>query len=41
MNSYLSVEDLNTMNCALEGSNLVGIMKRKFNLEPNIDCDCH
>jgi len=41
MNSYPSAEDLNTKDCALEGSELFVSTKRKLNLPPGADCDSY
>lgn len=41
MKSYPGAEDVNTRDCALEGSKLFGSTKRKFNLPPGADCDSH
>ena len=41
MKSYPWAEDINTRNCALEGSELFGSTKRKLNLPPDVDCDSH
>jgi hypothetical protein len=41
MKSYPWAEDVNTKDCALEGSELFGSTKRKFNLPPGADCGFH
>ena len=41
MKSYLGVEDLNTRHCALEGFELFGSTKRKFNVPLGADCDSY
>ena len=42
MKSYPGIiEDLNTRECALEGSKLFGSTKRKFDLPLGADCDSH
>ena len=41
MKSYPGAEDVNTRDCALEGSELFGSTKRKLNLPPGADCDSH
>jgi hypothetical protein len=41
MKSYPGVEDLNTRDCALEGSELFGSTKRKLDMPPDADCDSH
>lgn len=41
MKSYPGVEDLNTRHCALEGFELFGSTKRKFNVTPGADCDLY
>jgi hypothetical protein len=41
MKSYPGLEDLNTRDCALEGSELFGTTKRKFDLPPGVNCDSH
>ena len=41
MKSCPRVEDVNIKDCALEGSELFGSTKRKFNLPPGTDCDSH
>ena len=41
MKSYLGLEDLYTRDCALEGFELFGSTKRKFDLPPGVDCDSH
>ena len=38
---YPKAEDVNTRDCALEGSELFGFTKRKFNLPLTADCDAH
>ena len=37
--SYLKVEDINTKNCPLEGSELFGSTKRKLDLPPGSNYD--
>jgi hypothetical protein len=34
-------EDVNTRDCAVEGSKLFGSTKPKLNLPPGVDCDSH
>jgi hypothetical protein len=41
MKSYPGAEDVNTRDCALEGSEFFGSTKRKLNLPPGVDCDSH
>ena len=41
MKSYPGAEDLNTRNCALEGSEFFGSTKRRLNLTLGADCDSH
>ena len=41
MKAYQGVEDVNTKDCALEGSELFGSTKRKLNLPPCVDYDSH
>ena len=41
MKSYLGAKYLHTKDCALEGSELFGSTKRKFDLPPGADCDPH
>ena len=41
MKSYPGLEDLNTRDCALEGSELFRSTKQKFDLLPGVDCDSH
>ena len=41
LKSYPRAEDVNTKDCALEGSELFGSTKRKLNLPPGSDCDSH
>ena len=41
MKSYPGLEDLNTRDCALEGSELFGSTKRKLDMPPGVDCDSH
>ena len=41
MKSYPGLEDLNTRDCALEGSELFGSTKQKLDQPPGVDCDSH
>ena len=41
MKSFPGAEDVNTRDCALEGSELFGSTKRKLNIPPGADCDSH
>jgi hypothetical protein len=41
MKSYPRAEDVNSKDCALEGSELLGSTKRKLNLPPDADCNSH
>ena len=41
MKSYPGLEDLNTMDCTLEGSELFRTTKRKLDLSPGMDCNSH
>jgi hypothetical protein len=41
MKSYPGLEDLNTRDCALEGSELFGTTKRKLDLPLGVKCDSH
>ena len=41
MKSYPGAEDINTRDCALEGSEMFGSIKQKFDLPPGADCDSH
>ena len=41
MKSYVGLEDLNTMDCVLEGSELFGTTKQKLDLPPDVNCDSH
>ena len=41
MKSYPRAKDVNNKDCALEGSELFGSTKHKFNLPPNVDYDSH
>ena len=41
MKSYPELEDLNTKDCALEGSELFGSTKRKLDLPLDVDCDSY
>lgn len=41
MKSYPSANNLNTRDCDLEGSELFGYTKQKFDLSPNVDCNLH
>jgi hypothetical protein len=41
MKSYPGLEYLNTRDCALEGSELFGSTKRKFDIPPGAGCDSH
>ena len=41
MKSYPRLENLNTWDCALEGSELFRSTKQKFDLLPGVDCDSH
>ena len=41
MKSCPGLEDLNSRDCALEGSELFGSTKQKFDLLPGVDCASH
>jgi hypothetical protein len=41
MKPYPGLEDLNTRDCALEGSELFGTTKRKLDLPPGVNRDSH
>ena len=41
MKSYPGAKDLNTRDCALEGSELFGSTKQKLDLPSRADCDSH
>ena len=41
MKSYPGAEDVNTKDCALEGSELFDSTKHKLNLPSGADCDFH
>ena len=41
MKAYPWAEDVNTRDCALEGSELFGSTKHKLNLPSGADCDSH
>ena len=41
MKSYPGAKYLNTRDCALEGPELFGSTKQKFDLSPNVDCNLH
>ena len=41
MKFYTGVEDVSIRDCALEGSELFGSTKHKFNLPPGADCNSH
>ena len=41
MKSSMGLEDLNIRDCALEGFELIGSTKRKFDMPSGVDCSSH